>query len=302
MLLTRETTLTLWALLVAAAAAAEQAPAKDDTGYAYVVRAVNQVMTAPCSAELRPDRAVILGGISATSLKPTEAAAQLERQIGEIRKYVSQKGGSLLLQERLRGVRAGPRDPVRPSQDLLPFVAVQRLEVELPVEADVDAVLEGLLQLGLDQYGKEVRLDAGQEARSRDATPRVVVRYRFSRLHLELEEIQRRCRTAAVEKWCEESVPFPEQRVCAQALGRIAHRFVTRSLALRSQAVPRGEGGLSPIHLSYPWPGGPTEGETLSRVHVSTPDGQAEDLEPLGNVTLRLQGSITVVLVGPRGG
>lgn len=288
--------LVLPVLPAVAAGPGEEGPAGAD---AYLLRAVSQAMTAPCSAELSPDRAVITGGITATSLRPSEARAQIEKQLAQIGKYVSEKGGLLRSLERVRAVRGLARDPARPDRDPLPFVMVQRLEVEMPAEADVDAVLEGLLQLGLDQFGRELRLDPGDDPRSgyRDTSAKAVVRYRFSRLAEALDDVRNQCRAAAQARWCETNAPSPERKVCVDALARLAPHFATQAMILRSQPVARADGGLAPVQLSYPWASDP---EPIGRHGLPGWRAPTEEVELLGHVPLRLQGSITVVLVGAR--
>jgi len=246
--------------------------------YAYIIRSLNQAMTAGCSGEVRPDRAVIVGGVTAESLKPAEARDQLDRQLGEVQKYVSQRGGTVHVMERVREVRGMPHDPLHGKTDRLPFVLMQRLEVEFPLGVDIDETLERLLQLGLDQYGRNVRLEY------QATPPQVVVRYRFLDLRDALQNIHQQCKAKALQQWCEMNTSAGEQQACVQTLGAIGHRFVTQGLMLQSQPVLGEHGQSTPVHIAYPWN-----------------EGQLHAIELLGDAPLRLHGTITLTLPSARG-
>jgi hypothetical protein len=255
-----------------------EAVSGEGQGYAYIVRSVNQTITGQCSGEVTPDRAVIVGGVTAESLKPGEAKDQIERQLAEIQKYVSERGGTVHVMERVRAVRGAPRDLRHGKTDQLPFVVLQRLEVEFSLAVDIDETLERLLQLGLDQYGRSVRLE------HQGSPPQVVVRYRFSDLTEALKSIHQQCKTQAVRNWCAQNTPSEEHATCTQALDTIGHRFVTQSLALQSQPLLGEHGQSAPVHLAYPWN-----------------QAQLKAIELVGDVPLSLHGTLTLKLPGGRG-
>lgn len=246
--------------------------------YAYIVQSLKESVTASCSGEVKPDHASIVGGVTAESLKPAEAREQIERQLAEIQKYVTQRGGTVHVMERVRAVRGIPRDARNVTMDQLPFVMIQRLEMDFPLGIDIDETLERLLQLGLDRYGRNVRLN------SQDTTPTVVVRYRFSDLTATLKGIHQQCKAAALKQWCETNTPAGEHQACTDALRKISHRFTTESLMLQSQPVLGEYGQSTLVQLSYPWN-----------------EGQLTAIELIGDVPLRLHGTITVKLPGARG-
>ncbi len=274
------------------------AAAAHDPGALWLTRVLGQTVTAECRAELTPDRAVIQGGIGASSLKPVAAAAELERQLAEIRKLAGGAGGTLVLLERVRAVRPQPRDPARPERDLSPFLAVQRFELELPAQADVDRVLEELLRVGLDHYGPDLQLDAdGRFGARPSGESRILVRYRFSRLREELGGIHDRCRRAAREAWCETQAGAGEQRVCAEALAGAERRFTTQAFSLVSQPVLRGPGPPAPVVLGR----ASTPARSEGLMHFEPlPLPAPGEVELLGLVTLRLRGAIALCLTVPR--
>lgn len=246
--------------------------------YASIVQSLKESVTASCGGEVKPDHARIVGGVTAESLKPAEAREQIERQLAEIQKYVTQRGGAVHVMERVRAVRSIPRDARNVTMDQLPFVVIQRLEMDFPLGIDIDETLERLLQFGLDRFGRNLGLD------SRDASPKIVVRYRSSDLTATLKGIHQQCKAAALQQWCETNTPAGEQQACTDALGKISHRFTTQSLMLQSQPVLGEYGQSTLVQLSYPWN-----------------EGQLTAIELVGDVPLRLHGTITVKLPGARG-
>lgn len=82
-----------------------------EAGDGWIERAAKQTLSAACEATLATDVAVIQGGVSATSLKPSDAASRIDRQLGEMRKLAAGHDASLLLLERVRAVRVPDPGP-----------------------------------------------------------------------------------------------------------------------------------------------------------------------------------------------
>src|SRR5947207_7595057 len=102
-------------------------------------------MAGTCSIEVRPDAAVIVGGVAAGGLQPIEAVDKLEKQLALVRGYLDSNRGQLQLLERVRTLR---NSPARPQDAEPPFQVVQRLRAELPVNAPIDQILQRLIELG----------------------------------------------------------------------------------------------------------------------------------------------------------
>ncbi|HEV8533384.1 MAG TPA: SIMPL domain-containing protein [Methylomirabilota bacterium] len=111
-------------------------------------------MAGTCSVEVRPDVAVIVGGVAAGALQPIEAVDKLEKQLALLRGYLDSNRGQLQLLERVRTLRTSPAR--RPLDAEPPFQVVQRLRAELPVNAPIDQILQRLIELGLDRFGDDV--------------------------------------------------------------------------------------------------------------------------------------------------
>src|SRR5689334_14615312 len=121
---------------------------------------VPQGTTATCKMELRPIHAVILGGISASGLKPADVAAQLDRQMEIFERAVQDAHGVLTPLERVRAVvtSRGAND-TRTSA----FEIVQRVRVEFNAGAPVDSILNQFLHIGLDRFGDNIENNSGRQ-------------------------------------------------------------------------------------------------------------------------------------------
>ncbi|MGA8223106.1 MAG: SIMPL domain-containing protein [Candidatus Acidiferrales bacterium] len=150
-------------------------------------------LTGTCSMEVAPAEAVIVGGIAVDALKPTEAAAQVDRQLESIRKYVEEQHGHLELLERARTVLNPPPNGAQLREP--PFQEVQRLEAKFAADAPIDAILDRLIELGLDRFGENVMNING----SRRET---VVRFRIADWDARMHDLQDRCLADAWKKWC----------------------------------------------------------------------------------------------------
>jgi hypothetical protein len=145
-----------------------------------------------CTGEIAPSLAIIAGGVAVQGLKPLDASADLDKQMAAIAKYVEENHGKLILLERVRTLKnPAPHGSSDPGQ---PFEIVQRLHVELPVSAPVDAILQRLLELGLDRFGETVLSANGHREEA--------VLYRVTDLDSFTLAMQQRCIADAWKTWC----------------------------------------------------------------------------------------------------
>lgn len=257
--------LVAWSLSIAVVAgvthpAAGQAPA------ARAVIGVNPLpfveLNGTCALEVTPEKAAIVGGVAAGALKPTEAIAQLDKQLEAIRADVEGRGGQLRLLERARTLRA---PPPRSSDREAPFVVVQRLRAEFPADAPVDAILQRLIELGLDRFGDNILSDSGSR---RDT----VIRFSVGDLGAKLTELQHRCTAEAWKNWC--ATPEAGEACPAQPPAGLQLQM----LAVRSEEkLLRPDGGADYWRF------------TVNRIQQA-PEVQ----ELLGNVTVHLRASISL--------
>jgi len=127
------------------------------------------------------------------ALKPTEAAAQLDKQLDAIRQFVEEQHGQLQLLERARTVKNPPLNG--PESHDPPFQEVQRLEAAFAADASLDTILDRLMELGLDRYGENV-------LNINNARREPVVRFRIADWDAKMTKLQELCTLDAWKKWC----------------------------------------------------------------------------------------------------
>jgi type IV secretory pathway VirB2 component (pilin) len=150
-----------------------------------------------CTGEIAPSVAIIVGGVALQGLQPLDTSTNLDKQISAITKYVDDIHGKLVLLERVRTLK-NPA-PNGSSDNGQPFEIIQRLHVELPVSAPVDAILQRLLELGLDRFGETVLSANGHREEA--------VLYRVNDVDSFTHAMEQRCVADAWKTWCSTTAP-----------------------------------------------------------------------------------------------
>lgn len=156
-----------------------------------------QQLVYSCQIQIAPDQLIIAGGVSAQSISPAQAGTQIDLRMHNIKAFVLTKQGSLALLDRLRAARNPDRRDRKPGDEFLPFLQIQRFEAIFPVNSNVDQVLESLFKLGMDRYGKSVRIDEYSDHNFSSLT-----RYRFSALKPKLDAFIEHCRASKLKAAC----------------------------------------------------------------------------------------------------
>ncbi len=249
----------------------------------YVAKLINQPIHGQCSATLNPDRAVISVIIMGEGDKPATAKQQLaalERKAREIAAGTNAHVQSFELVRYARGAPAAmPAVPYgaplpKPPANASAFVFIQRLDLEFPLNADVDSVLDKLVGAGINRFGKMItphQVYAYQ--------PTATVRYVVSDPRKKLENVHAQCRAVAMENWCTAHSLPDGKKTCVAELNRYGERITTQNMYLRSQNVMREQGGNSQVMVNYPWQ--PQQFETLEFL-------SKDPLRLDGNITMRL--------------
>jgi len=217
-------------------------------------------MSGTCEAEISPDQAVLVGGLSSSALQPTEAIDQLEKQLAVMRAYVAEKHGQLQTLERVRTLKTP--QPGKEETDP-PFQVVQRLQATFPADAPVDAILQKFIELGMDRFGDNVLNNYNKRE--------VVIRFRVSGLDAKLKDFQQQCTVNAWKQW----ISMPPESTFGES------QMPSPDLDLQSFTVRSKEMLMRPDGGSAPW-------------QLSVNRGQ-RPLDPpdlLGNVTVHLEGNI----------
>lgn len=228
----------------------------------------NIVITGNCETELKPDLAVIAGGVAVTALKPTDAANQLDKQLDLIRSYVQQSQGKLRDLERVRMMHSEgsyngqPRDPS--------FQLAQRFRAEFVAGAPVDHILDHLMELGMDRFGDNM---AAPETRQNI----VVVHFEIQNFDEQITRIREGCAVEAWKQWCESSGGKDPE---CSAPGAPASLQV-QNFNLRSTEKLMRDGSSDYLRIGW---------------SMYQPQQQINPPELLGNVTIHLTGGIVLNL------
>jgi len=209
-----------------------------------VARLNNQRLSASCTGSVAPAAAVLTAGMSAEGLKPGAVQAQLEKQLAALEELVGTHRGTLRRLELLRGVRG-----LDETNQKAPYVVLQRLEIELPLSAPLDDVLERLLLLGIDRFGSDMGLDWSGRA------PRLVAVYRFDRLEEQLRAVHAGCRSQAFRSWCEEhsaELPVSVRPGCSDILEQLGGWFRDEALPLNGLRVVEADGRSRAQGVTWP--------------------------------------------------
>ncbi|MGC2330051.1 MAG: SIMPL domain-containing protein [Candidatus Acidiferrales bacterium] len=219
-------------------------------------------LTGTCTAEIAPDKAFIVGGVSSSAVQPEDAIAQLDKQIAAIREYVNDNHGHLELMERVRTLKNPSQQPNRVDTEP-PFEVVQRLQADFPATAPVDAILQKLIELGLDRFGDNIL----NNYQRREA----VIRFRVSDFDAKMQAMQDACTADAWAHFCKMADPS----VCTSRIPPANLDLLSFNVRSEESLLRPDGGGSFPWQFSY------------SRMQRAP---QPQDL--LGNVTVHLDGNI----------
>jgi hypothetical protein len=151
-----------------------------------------------------------------------------------------------------------------------PFQVVQRLQATFPADAPVDAILQKLIELGMDRFGDNVLNNYNR----REA----VVRFRISNLDAQMNDLQQRCTADAWAQWCGTG---ETRRACSG-------KPLPSSLELQAFNVRSKESLMRPEGTSTPWQW------SINRLQRAP-----EPPDLLGNVTVHLDGNISLTYHAP---
>jgi Protein of unknown function (DUF541) len=248
--------------------AASQAPAQRVAWQSDVYPRPAYQISGTCSMEMSPDRAVIVGGVSSSALKPTDAIDQLEKQLDLMKDYAKQQHGDIQLLERVRTLKTP--QPGREDTEL-PFQVIQRLQITFPANAPVDAILDKLIGLGLDRFGENIFNNYGNR---REA----VVRFRVSNFDAKMEDFQQHCTADAWKQWC-----------ASQASGENCKSLTPPSdLDLQMFNLHSQETLMRPDGSSGLW-----------QMQINRMQRSPEPPDLLGDVTVHLEGNIVLTYRPP---
>ncbi|MDE1460748.1 hypothetical protein [Spartinivicinus poritis] len=220
-----------------------------------------------CKVNLNPDKALIVGGISTHSFNIVDASKQLDTIINDVQVMVEKQKGKYLPLERLRSVEQRKcKQPNCNEKDKL-FHVMQRMELEFPIKTNVDNILEQLIEVGMNQFGRHYSLYSGSKQRQ------ILVRYRFSDNQIQPTIIKNNCVKQSIDQWCADT-GLPQGHRWCEAKERASY-FQIQNISLKSQPVIQESGSSRAIQLYF------------SNGALVVPD-----IELMGNVNLLFKGSV----------
>lgn len=233
----------------------------------YIVPNHNLYIHGTCNFNVTPDKALIIGGISAQSLNIADASKQLDSVINDVLVMVEKHKGKYIALERLRSVEQKKCKKSNCNERTKLFHVMQRFELEFPLKTDVDKVLEQLIEVGMNQFGRNFNLYSGSKQRQ------ILVRYRFSDNHIQPATIKSSCVKQSINQWCIDT-GIPQGHRWCKVKDR-AQYFQIQSMSLKSQPVIQENGNSRAIQLYY------------SNGTLAVPD-----IELMGDVELKLKGKV----------
>lgn len=253
--------------LVATPAHSVQPPGPE----AFLVLAVNQNMVGYCHARLRPDTVVLRGSLSAETLKAEQAAAQIEEQLGTIRTAVDEAGGTLVPLARTREIDPEAVAALLQQGQGKPFRSTQTIEILLPDETGLDALIDRLLLLGIG---------APSQTGGRGSQPQPLVSYRISEPDAQVARLRQDCRRDAVTRWCRQRVSPVNLDACIAALTDFGDYLQADGFSLQPVTPVPGLFAERLVRL-----GSPHEQRSAEPLDVPS----ADPVELRGQLTLRLR-------------
>jgi len=278
--------------LFASAGAVTSSYADEVISGPYVSKLMDQrlvTMSGQCLVSVKPDHASITIVLDGEGSTPDEAHQMLAGLRDKTQALIARHHGKYKQQEIQRMMRSSDPAPSQAAMSLSSpgsgqpssvntFVYSQRVDLELPMTVDVDAVLLALHKSGIRRIG---RIAAVSSAYVRSTQPQPVVFYGFSDPEKVAETAHQQCRVQAVEYWCKTKATAEHQEKCVAEIKMSLSRFMTQSMSLQPVSRNPGYPGIGNISLSYPF-----KPAVLSQMVVSG----REPVELSGNITLRQSG------------
>jgi hypothetical protein len=227
-----------------------------------------------CTDTIKPTTVVISGAITAKSVRPKDGSDQIDKQVAALQSFAQSKGGRVVQLERLRAARnPDAQRSEKREADTLPFLQMQKVEIELPIAVDIDDALERVLKLGVDRYGKDARVEGYDQSREF----RNLTSYRIGDLGAKLARMAEQCVDTEIKRVCSAQMA----KTCANAID-------WRSINARALDVATAYGTRSDKALRIARGAGAQA--------ASDAAGEDERLELLSTsaVRIRIQGYATV--------
>lgn len=225
----------------------------DMQSYRYVSKILNRYVNGFCSTNLRPDYAVVVGGVTSVNIDAKLALDGLEERVTGLRLIAKKYGAKILLLERIRAIKS-----MRPQSTYIQnlqkgsnkpqFVFMQRFEVRVGLNKKIDNLTVELIKSGMNVFGKRFN-----RFKRVGVSPQVVVYYRLEDPIKTLNKIKLQCIKNAFENWCLNNFSTKEKAECSQVLNKLQHYFTASSIRFTIGPFMLENGKLSSVYLNFPW-------------------------------------------------
>ena len=126
------------------------------------------------------------------------------------------------------------------------FTIIQRVEVQVPPKADIDKVVVGLMENGLQHLGKKY-------GRFSYRTRQVFAYFRFNKLEKKLDKIRQACLQSGIKNWCTKKSIAGQQKSCITSMTKKKADIQIKTFRLQFGPFAKDTGSHSSVYLRYPW-------------------------------------------------
>lgn len=226
---------------------AEEEPLRKENAY---ISPFNSSINESCVGEILVDKPYIVGGVKITAKSPTESKKRVTETIDQIKKYVSPHGGIVTLLDTVRSVHDinfVQDNEIPGTKKSIEFTSFQLIEVEFSKEVDIDLIFQGLVDHGLNIFGRNVSMVQSQYEQ------KYPIRYRVRGFEEQAKKIVAECKLKAIQNYCRENTKQDQHASCIAAMEK--NRIVT-GYSLQSQSISMLQSSEYPntsqISLYYP--------------------------------------------------
>lgn len=197
-----------------------------------------------CQFELMPDRAVIAGAVAVQGLKPLDVSDKLDQTIDAIESYAAENGYEITTS----AVRRHGRNLANPRAALFdnPIIFGKTVRVVMPVDADVDAALQKLIELGMNQFGINWEIETFPNDKVENA-----VHFIVNDTETRLNEAVTSCREDSIKHWCAAQSLQRQRMFCARPIS--LDRIEIDELTFHLDDMLLGHGRRGKIAIRYPF-------------------------------------------------
>jgi len=231
-----------------------------------------------CSSNFSADTYVIQGGSVIAGKKPKESKVQLDTQLEDLTSYLKdQHPDAKLIRKgtvRLSSQNRGKYNFKNQVESVLTNYTVgEKLEIEVPADADIDVILEDIVTKGFNRIGTQW----AQGRNNSNLQP--VIFYRTSDLRKTFDNHASTCMKQAWTQWCKQQPQGNHQMYCHADYAEVEKHLNIQYMYVNGPQITRNNNRSSTLNIQYPW-----SAQNFDDVLFSG----GEDVNLTGNLTIQL--------------